>query len=190
MNETSKMYVIRKERGDFDNYLKGNGIDIGGGPDCLRVENGSVRLWDLQDGDARYLKGIEDNSLDFVYSSHCIEHMTDVQDAFKNWCAKIKSGGFLYITFPDFILYEKGYWPSRYNGDHKFSFSLDLTKQQVGRENHFHIDEVVKILKENNVEVIKYEMEHYNHIPHLHKDVDQTMLPNVICQICLIAKKN
>ena len=189
MNETSKMYEIRKTRGDFDKYLNGNGIDIGGGPDCLKVENGTVRLWDLDDGDGRYLNGVENESLDFVYSSHCLEHMTDVKDALKNWCSKIKKGGHLYVIIPDFMLYEKGYWPSRFNGDHKFSFSYDLSKDQVGRQNHYLMSEIFEILKENNMDLITHELEKYFYSETLHKDIDQTLFPKTICQIYFVARK-
>lgn len=70
MRETSKCYPLRQARGDFQNYLRGQGIDIGCGDDCLRVESGSVRPWDLSDGDAQLLPGVPEEAFDFVYSSH------------------------------------------------------------------------------------------------------------------------
>ena len=58
MNETSKCYDLRKRRGDFDTFLTGKGIDIGCGPDPLRVVNGTVDRWDMENGDAQILAGV------------------------------------------------------------------------------------------------------------------------------------
>src|SRR5262249_16183994 len=92
MRETSNSYHLRKARGDFDNYLKGSGIDIGSGPDPLKVESGSVRPWDVPDGDAQLMPGVPDGQLDFAYSSHCLEHMRDVPESLKNWTRILKPG--------------------------------------------------------------------------------------------------
>ncbi|MBV5346213.1 MAG: methyltransferase domain-containing protein, partial [Rhodoferax sp.] len=61
---------------------------------------------------------------DFVHSSHCLEHMRDVREALKNWIRIVKPGGFLILTVPDEDLYEQGQWPSRFNTDHKWSFTI------------------------------------------------------------------
>ena len=68
--------------------------------------------------------GTEDNSFDFVYSSHCLEDMEDVETALKNWVRILKPGGFLYVVVPDFGLYEKYCFPSRFNASHKSTFSI------------------------------------------------------------------
>lgn len=127
MKETAKSYEVRVKNGDFKKYLHGYGIDIGGGDDCLVLPpdvGGSVRLWDLKDGDAQYLHKIPDEKFDFVYSSHCLEHMRDLETAFTNWLRVCKKGGYLYICVPHEIYYEKSTWPSAFNSDHKHSFTL------------------------------------------------------------------
>ena len=98
--ETAKNYQNRINNGDFKKYLHGRGIDIGGGPDCLKLPedvDGTVRLWDFADGDAQYLHGIKDESFDFVYSSHCLEHMRDVDCAFINWLRIATRGVFVHL---------------------------------------------------------------------------------------------
>lgn len=128
MRETFKNYEDRIANGDFDNYLHGKGIDIGGGDDCLTLPNtveGSVDLWDFADGDAQYLRKINDEVYDFVYSSLCLEHMRKIDTAFINWLRVCKTGGYLYICVPHEIYYEKGVWPSVNNTDHKYSFTLN-----------------------------------------------------------------
>lgn len=139
MKETSKSFSKRLSLGHFDKYLKGHGIDIGAGSDPLVINNGSVRSWDLVDGDGTFLDGVADSSFDFVYSSHCLEHLQHPFLALENWSRVLKSGGYLYIVVPDYTLYEKEKWPSKFNKDHKYSFSLSITRQQCRRDNHFNI---------------------------------------------------
>lgn len=111
MKETEKNYETRIKNGDFIKYLYGKGIDIGGGSDHLKLPpeiEGSVRLWDIQDGDAQYMHKIQDNSFNFVYSSHCFEHMRDMETTFTNWLRICRPGGILYICVPHETYYEKG----------------------------------------------------------------------------------
>ncbi len=132
MFEQSKAAKRRFDDGNFHNrYFIGNGIDIGCGDDNLgRFRHvfrniQSVRPWDLPDGDAQYLKGLHDNEFDFVTSSHCLEHMVEPRIALKNWIRVCKSNGYLVITIPDEEMYEQGIWPSIYNTDHKWTFTLN-----------------------------------------------------------------
>jgi len=85
----------------------------------------SCRNWDVQDGDAMFLESIKDATFDFVHSSHCLEHLENAYDGIGNWLRVLKSGGYLIVTIPETNLYEHGYWPSRFNGDHKTTFSIN-----------------------------------------------------------------
>lgn len=103
MKETWKCYEQRIENGDFEKYLHGSGIDIGGGDDCLKLPpniNGHVRLWDFKDGDAQYVHRIKNNTFDFVYSSHCLEHMKRPYIAVRNWLRICKRGGTAMSVYP------------------------------------------------------------------------------------------
>lgn len=134
MWEQSKAAKRRYNDGAFHSrYFVGHGVDIGGGPDPLGQYAGifaqmlSARRWDLEDGDAQYMAGVADNSLDFVHSSHCLEHMVDVGVAVGNWLRILKPGGYLIVTIPEEDMYEQGHWPSRFNGDHKWTFTMAKT---------------------------------------------------------------
>jgi len=54
--------------------------------------------------------------------------MTDPVAALSPWWALIKPGGYLVLVVPDEDLYEQGSWPSRFNGDHKATFTLKTEK--------------------------------------------------------------
>ncbi|WP_294159787.1 methyltransferase domain-containing protein [uncultured Selenomonas sp.] len=118
--ETRKAHDRRVREGFFDAYCQGEGLDIGCGNDPVTP---TCSGWDLCNGDAQYLHGIPDESFDFVYSSHCIEHMLDVRVAIANWFRVVRRGGYLIIYGPERDLYEKQRTlPSRFNFDHKHYF--------------------------------------------------------------------
>ncbi len=114
-------------------YFVGNGIDVGGGPDSIALfaemfpQMRNVVIYDQQHGDAQYLANVADNSFDFLYSSHCLEHVRDPAEALGNWVRVVRPGGHLIVSVPDEDLYEQGQWPSTYNTDHKATFTLYKT---------------------------------------------------------------
>lgn len=189
MDETSKCYGFRKARGDFEKYLKGHGLDVGAGPDPLKVEHGDCRGWDVQDGDAQYLASLPDSEFDFVYSSHCLEHVRDVPETLKNWLRVCKPGGHVYFVVPDYILYEKLNWPSRFNPDHKQSFSFLIPRDAVRRPNHYHVQhDLIPVIESLGGKVVHWGVEDYgfNYNAGL---FDQTMA-NALAQICVVIQKN
>jgi predicted SAM-dependent methyltransferase len=131
MYEASKAVTRRLHDSRFaTRYFTGNGIDIGAGPDPLAqyVEffplMRSCRSWDVEDGDAQFLKSLKDESLDFVHSSHCLEHMRDPREALHHWLRVLKRGGHLVVVIPDEDMYEQGVFPSTFNSDHKWTFTM------------------------------------------------------------------
>jgi SAM-dependent methyltransferase len=131
MHETSKAVMRRIHDNRFaTRYFIGHGIDIGAGDDPLVQYTEffplmhSCRSWDIKDGDAQFLVEISDESLDFAHSSHCLEHMVDPRKALCNWLRVVKPGGHLVVTVPDEDIYEQGIFPSTFNQDHKWTFTI------------------------------------------------------------------
>lgn len=131
MKECSKSIIRRMQNPNFlRHYFNGDGIDIGGAPDPLYLYQElfplikSVLCWDINNGDAQFMKGVSDHSFDFVHSSHCLEHMNDPQEALGNWFRVLKPGGHLIVTVPDEDMYEQGVFPSTFNQDHKWTFTV------------------------------------------------------------------
>jgi SAM-dependent methyltransferase len=113
----------------------------------------SVRNWDQADGDAMLMLGVADDSFDCVASSHCLEHLYDPYKALDNWVRICRPGGYLVIVVPDFAQYEQGFWPSRFNADHKWSFSIS------GRATHAnHVILLNELALFSLVDVIKLEL--------------------------------
>jgi SAM-dependent methyltransferase len=121
--ETSKAKERRRREGFFEIFCQGRGLDIGYGGDLL-AEN--CRGWDIEDGDAQTLEGLKDREFDFVYSSHTLEHVDNVESTLRNWYRVLKPGGYLILYLPDRNLFEKKRTlPSRWNETHRHFFLLD-----------------------------------------------------------------
>jgi len=105
--------------------LAGNGIDIGCGPDPVTP---SVRRFDVEDGDANEVTRFVRDQFDFVYASHCLEHMRDPRKSLLDWWKLVRPGGHIFFIVPDEDLYEQGVFPSRFNVDHKATFTISKTE--------------------------------------------------------------
>ena len=105
--------------------LEGKGIDIGSGRDPITPE---ARAFDVQDGDANFITRYVHEQFDFVYSSHCLEHMHDPRLTLREWWQLVKPGGHLFFIVPDEDLYEQGVFPSRFNTDHKATFTISKAR--------------------------------------------------------------
>jgi SAM-dependent methyltransferase len=115
-------------------YFVGCGIDVGGGNDSLALFielfplMKNVFVYDKAQGDAQKLDNVDNAAFDFLFSSHCLEHVYDPAEALGNWIRVVRPGGHLVICVPDEDLYEQGVWPSTFNADHKTSFTLCKAK--------------------------------------------------------------
>ena len=192
MKECSKSIMRRLSNPNFaSRYFCGNGIDIGGGPDPLGVyqelfpQMGQVRVWDLQDGDAQFMAGIEDESYDFIHSSHCLEHLNDPAEGLANWFRILKPSGHLVITVPDEDMYEQGIFPSTHNSDHKWTFTIFKTQSWSNRSRN--ITELVNALGEA-ADIQKIEQLNSTFRYNLPR-FDQTLTPIGECGIEFIVRK-
>lgn len=172
-------------------YFVGDGIDIGGKPDPLGLYQEffplmrSVRMWDWEDGDAQFMEGVPDGSFDFVFASHCLEHLVDPATGLRNWLRILKPGGHLVISVPDEDMYEQGAFPSTFNRDHKWTFTI--FKARSWSERSINLAQLVGELGEE-ADVRKMEMidATYRHqLPRF----DQTLSPVAESAIDLIVRK-
>ena len=193
MYECSKAVARRLHDARFaTRWFVGDGIDIGAGPDPLgnyrEMFPGmrGCRAWDLPDGDAQLLAGVPDASLDFVHSSHCLEHMRDPREALDHWIRVLKPGGHLVVVVPDEDLYEQGVFPSTFNSDHKWTFTIAKFASWSDRSIN-----VVDLLNgvSDRVQPLKIELldatYRYAGVPR----IDQTMTPIGESAIEIVARK-
>lgn len=161
--------------------FKGTGIDIGCGNDPI-LDN--VERFDIGDGDANQIGKYVKKQFDFVFSSHCLEHMKNPHHTIRQWWNLVKDNGYLYLIVPDEDLYEQGHFPSKYNTDHKWTFSL--LKQKNANVRSINIIELLSSLE--NARVLKLEVQDNNY-NYLLEETDQT-LGNATAQICCCIQKS
>lgn len=194
VKEMSKATRRRFNIGEFHSkYFRGNGIDIGCGPDSLGNYSKffpqivEVRPWDKPDGDAQYMESVADETYDFVVSSHCLEHLVDPYESLRNWIRITKPGGYIVFTVPEEDLYEMGVFPSRFNRDHKHTFTIFKHESWCDKSVN-----VIDLLSEmHGIEIIKIErLEELYDWNMYHAQKDQTLNPTgPECSIEIILRK-
>lgn len=116
-------------------FLRGRGLDLGAGvfkvlPHVISVDNGHHEAFghqihaDVRVATAEKLDVFASASMDFVFSSHLLEHIQDYKAALREWWRVVKQGGYMVLYLPHKMLYpnigQKGA-----NSDHKHDFMPD-----------------------------------------------------------------
>lgn len=92
---------------------KGVGYDIG----CMKKEWAlpeSIPI-DLSFNDGYHANNLPDGEVDYIFSSHCLEHINDWVGTLNYWSTKIKEGGVIFLYLPD---YSQEYWRPWNNRKH------------------------------------------------------------------------
>jgi ubiquinone/menaquinone biosynthesis C-methylase UbiE len=194
MRELSKSIWRRAKDPIFVNSIfVGNAIDIGGEPDPLSLyahmfpKLGDVKVWDLSDGDAQKISSFTTETFDLVHSSHCLEHMVDPLSALVEWYTILKPGGYLVVTVPDEDLYEQGIFPSTFNFDHKWTFTIFKNDSWSNKSLNV-LDLTASLSKELGAEIHKISLEKSGYIGNLPR-FDQSLIPTVELSIEMIIHK-
>ncbi len=108
---------------------KGIGVDIG----CNRAEwalpfaipvDPAMNEWDAYNLPSYLYEGeIKHEQFDYIFSSHCLEHLPDWVKALDYWYSKIKSGGVLFLYLPD---HSQSYWRPWSNRKHLHCFTPEI----------------------------------------------------------------
>ena len=119
-----------KVRWEIVPYTRGRGLDIGCGPykafphfiGCDNLTDtklfGTMMQPDVVLQDAAKLDMFASQSMDFVFSSHTLEHLDDDRKALREWWRVIKPGGHLVLYLPHADYYPQVGQPGA-NPDHK-----------------------------------------------------------------------
>lgn len=122
-------------------YTMGRGLDIGCGseklwPASIGIDSGKQWGRPVADvtGDGCDLSLFATESLDYVFSSHFLEHVEDYRSALLEWWRVIRVGGFLVLYLPHKDHYPNIGQPGA-NPDHKHDFrpaDIGVAMQQIG----------------------------------------------------------
>jgi len=140
---TGNAVTRRKRSYFFEKYCQGKGIDIGCHNAKILPEADGFDKQDLPGvtiiGDATHMEGVQDNNYDWVYSSHCLEHIQDVHTGLQNWWRILKYGGHLILFVPHRDYYERQLTlPSIYNGSH-FHYFLPFEAEPPDTVSLYHL---------------------------------------------------
>jgi len=154
-NETTKTKALLLPH-ELELLENGQGIDIGCASDPITE---TCRLFDKTHGDANEIEKYISEQFDYVYSSHCLEDMDDPRKSIRSWWALVKPGGYLFLVVPDEDLYEQGFFPSRFNPSHKWSFTINKNKSWSPKSIN-----LLPLLQDlPNAEVIRIELQDNNY---------------------------
>lgn len=120
-------------------YTRGRGLDVGCGPwkffpHAIGVDN--FDEWEGLDwrpdviADADDLSMFADRSLDYVFSSHLLEHIEDPSAVLKEWWRVIRPDGHLVLYLPDEDEYPK-VGETGANPDHTWNVNHDRVVEMM-----------------------------------------------------------
>ena len=113
-------------------FCKGFGYDIG----CMKKEwsfPGSHPI-DLSFVDPWDANNLPDTVPDYIFSSHCLEHVDDWVETMLYWTKRLRIGGILFLYLPH---YDQKYWRPWNNRKHKHAFYPEMITDFM-HDNGYH----------------------------------------------------
>ena len=114
---------------------KGKGYDIG----CMKKEwslPGSTPI-DLDFDDDFHATNLPHSDIDYIFSSHSLEHIDNWVEVMEYWYNTLKTGGILFLYLPH---YSQDYWRPWNNKKHRNIFSPTIIEdimEHLGYKNIF-----------------------------------------------------
>lgn len=108
----------------------GEGYDIG----CMKREwafPGAIPI-DLSFNDGWHALNLPDKKVDYIFSSHCLEHVTDWVKVLDYWKLCLNPLGVLFLYLPD---YSQEYWRPWNNRKHLNIFSPKIIEDYLKASN-------------------------------------------------------
>lgn len=75
-------------------------------------------------------------NLDYIFSSHCLEHIPNWVEVLDYWTKKLKLGGVLFLYLPD---YSQEYWRPWNNKKHLNAFNSNIIYDYMKDNNYINI---------------------------------------------------
>jgi SAM-dependent methyltransferase len=113
---------------------KGIGYDIG----CMKKEwalEGSIPI-DISFDDPYDATNLPHKNVDYIFSSHCLEHISDWVNVLNYWTDTLKSGGVLFLYLPD---YSQKYWRPWNNRKHVNILTPEYLEDYLKSKNYSKI---------------------------------------------------
>jgi len=142
LNYKNKTYPFFQSEGNASqfaipfakHFCKGIGYDIG----CNRLDwayPGATAV-DLLFDDEWEAYNLPDTKVNYIYSSHCLEHLPDWISALDYWTSKLKTGGVLFLYLPH---YNQEYWRPWNNRKHLHVFTPQIIKDYMESRGYINV---------------------------------------------------
>lgn len=115
-------------------WCTGKGYDIG----CNRKEwsiNGSIPI-DITLKNEYNAYNLPKEEVDYIFSSHCLEHLPNWVGALDYWYSNLKENGILFLYLPH---YDQEYWRPWNNRKHISVLTPELIKDYLTHKNFKYI---------------------------------------------------
>jgi len=134
INYKGKNYPSFQEEGNAAQFVipfakkvcTGIGYDIG----CMKKEwsfPNSIPI-DISFNDGFHALSLPKKDVDYIFSSHCLEHIDGWVDVMDYWYDTLKIGGTLFLYLPD---YSQEYWKPWNNRKHRNIFSKEIVNDYM-----------------------------------------------------------
>lgn len=111
---------------------KGEGVDVG----CNRMEWKFPGSYPVDPEINQYhATDFPYTNMDYVFSSHCLEHIPDWVGTLEYWTDKLKPGGILFLYLPD---YSQEYWRPWNNRKHVHMFTPNILRDYLKSTKSFN----------------------------------------------------
>lgn len=115
-------------------FCIGFGYDIG----CMKKEwafPGAYPI-DITFDDGFHANNLPTKKADYIFSSHCLEHVDDWVSTLDYWHDRLKVNGVLFLYLPD---YSQHYWRPWNNRKHKHVFFPEMIKDYMNDRNFSNV---------------------------------------------------
>ena len=134
INFNKNEYPFFQSKGNASKYAipfaeevcKGLGYDIG----CMKKEwslPGSIPI-DIAFEDGYHAMNLPQKNVDYIFSSHCLEHLNDWVSVMDYWYDCLKPNGVIFLYLPD---YSQEYWRPWNNRKHKNVFTSEIIQDYL-----------------------------------------------------------
>ncbi len=132
-------------RGILAQYCRGRGLDVGRGDNKIQPDAIGVDIADMANGVTPEVRRLpfEDESMDYLFSSRCLEALEDTGGVLAEWMRVLRPGGNLVLHLLHKNVYPKVETPAA-NPTHKHSLNPNFVLAALSETNDYdilHIDE-------------------------------------------------
>ena len=106
-----------------ESVCRGKGLDIGYCKPEWKLE-GAIGV-DLADDTPYHANNLPPGKHDYIFSSHCLEHVDNWVETLELWLDSVRSGGTLFLYLPDF---SQEYWRPWHNRKHKHCLTPEILR--------------------------------------------------------------